>query len=186
MRNTLFILIAVTAMVGMNVPAQAEVKSLTVQVDGLACPFCAYGLEKKLKKVEGVEALNIDINTGEVVLSVAAGTRLIAVSGAKEQASVGLIAQVQKAVEDGGFTPRAFAVTLAGTVTSQSGEMRIELSGTGESLLLEESDGQGELQKVAGRRPVQIVGILHPEEAPLRLTLKSSIAADSVAVVIEE
>ena len=29
---------------------QAQVESLTVTVDGLACPFCAYGIEKKLKK----------------------------------------------------------------------------------------------------------------------------------------
>ena len=84
MRNILFILTAVTLMAGMSLPAQADVKSLTVKVDGLACPFCAYGLEKKLKKVEGVEQLNIDINIGEVVLNVASGTRLAAASGTEE------------------------------------------------------------------------------------------------------
>lgn len=39
---------------------------VTVRVDGLSCPFCAYGLEKKLKKMEGVEDFVIDIEGGKV------------------------------------------------------------------------------------------------------------------------
>ena len=120
---------------GMSLPAQADVQSLTVKVDGLACPFCAYGLEKKLKKVEEVEKLNIDINTGEVVLNVAAGTRLTAAAGTEEEASEGLVAQVQKAVEEGGFTPRALGAIVEGEI-AQNGKTRLTLSGTGESLVL--------------------------------------------------
>jgi len=30
-----------------------------VQVDGLSCPFCAYGLEKKLRRVDNVAELEI-------------------------------------------------------------------------------------------------------------------------------
>jgi len=33
-------------------------------VDGLACPFCAYGLEKKMKKLEGIKNLSVDLNNG--------------------------------------------------------------------------------------------------------------------------
>lgn len=40
-----------------------------IQVDGLACPFCAYGLEKKLKKLQGVQEVNISIKGGYVTLS---------------------------------------------------------------------------------------------------------------------
>ncbi len=40
---------------------QAQVTSLTVSVDGLACPFCAYGVEKKLKRVEGVKSIDVRI-----------------------------------------------------------------------------------------------------------------------------
>jgi copper ion binding protein len=48
--------------------AAEQTQKVTVQVDGLACPFCAYGLEKKLKKIEGVERLEIKMNDGEVIL----------------------------------------------------------------------------------------------------------------------
>lgn len=39
---------------------------VTVRVDGLSCPFCAYGLEKKIKNMEGVEDLTIYVERGRV------------------------------------------------------------------------------------------------------------------------
>lgn len=41
-----------------------------LQVDGLACPFCAYGIEKKLNNSEGVESMDIRINEGVVLVTV--------------------------------------------------------------------------------------------------------------------
>ncbi len=43
---------------------------IKVWVDGLACPFCAYGLEKKIKKIDGAKDLFIEINEGYVTFSV--------------------------------------------------------------------------------------------------------------------
>lgn len=34
----------------------------SMRVDGLACPYCAYGIEKKLKQIEGVDAESIDVD----------------------------------------------------------------------------------------------------------------------------
>lgn len=44
--------------------AEGNHKYVKLQVDGLACPFCAYGLEKKLKNIPGVQNLHIDIQKG--------------------------------------------------------------------------------------------------------------------------
>lgn len=41
-----------------------------LQVDGLACPFCAYGVEKKLNETQGVESIDIRINEGVVLVAV--------------------------------------------------------------------------------------------------------------------
>ena len=35
-----------------------------MRVDGLACPYCAYGIERKLKKIEGVEQIDVDLDNG--------------------------------------------------------------------------------------------------------------------------
>lgn len=40
-----------------------------IGVNGLTCPFCSYGLQKKLKKVEGVESVCINLEKGEAVVT---------------------------------------------------------------------------------------------------------------------
>ncbi len=64
-------------------------------VDGLACPFCAYGIEKQLLRIEGVEALEVDLESGVVVMTVRDGAALDE-------------SRVRAAVEAAGFTLRSF------------------------------------------------------------------------------
>ncbi len=47
-----------------------------MRVDGLACPYCAYGIEKKLNKIDGVESLEVDLNKGLVTVNVREGVEL--------------------------------------------------------------------------------------------------------------
>ncbi|MFQ5787471.1 MAG: hypothetical protein ACE5H1_05770, partial [Thermodesulfobacteriota bacterium] len=42
--------------------SSAEPAKVQVKLDGLVCTFCAYNLEKKLKRVEAVEDLKILVN----------------------------------------------------------------------------------------------------------------------------
>jgi len=67
-----------------------------LKVDGLACPFCAYGIEKQLTRTDGVKDIDIDINAGTVTVTMADGAKMT-----KDQAS--------RIVEDAGFTLRDFA-----------------------------------------------------------------------------
>ena len=90
----------------------AQVHEATIKVDGLSCPFCAYGLEKKLKKVEGVEKLEIKVDEGIAKITVKKGKSL-AISG------------VEKAVKDGGFTPREISITVTGKLNEQNEQMWI-------------------------------------------------------------
>ncbi|ODS31751.1 MAG: hypothetical protein SCARUB_03148 [Candidatus Scalindua rubra] len=39
--------------------ASGEAAKVQVKLDGLVCTFCAYNLEKKLKRIEAVEDLKI-------------------------------------------------------------------------------------------------------------------------------
>ncbi len=40
-----------------------------LHVDGLACPFCAYGIEKKLGALEGVAHIETNIKDGTVIVT---------------------------------------------------------------------------------------------------------------------
>lgn len=56
--------------------ANAQTDAFTLRVEGLGCPFCAYGLEKKFRDVEGIKALNIDIQTGKMLFNVPAANKM--------------------------------------------------------------------------------------------------------------
>ncbi len=66
-----------------------------LQVDGLACPFCSYGIEKQLSSLEGVASVVVDIEKGSVVVTM------------QESASLDE-KQARQAVKDAGFTLRSF------------------------------------------------------------------------------
>lgn len=44
-------------------------------VHGLSCPFCAYGLEKKLRKIEGLDSVSVEFKTGKVLLLLQDGSK---------------------------------------------------------------------------------------------------------------
>lgn len=55
-------------------PAWAE--EYRVHVNGLSCPFCAYGIEKKLGQIKGVEKVETDIAAGSVTVTTDEGALL--------------------------------------------------------------------------------------------------------------
>jgi periplasmic mercuric ion binding protein len=69
MKNIISILFTLILLVGLqsNVYGQAtsDRDFFEVQVDGLGCPFCAYGLEKKFKEFKGIKNIKIDMETGD-------------------------------------------------------------------------------------------------------------------------
>lgn len=75
----------------------ASAAEFTLRVDGMACPFCAFGIEKKLLKVPGVEELNILMDEGKIVLTLAAGAELD-------------VPALHKAVRNAGFTLHSLLV----------------------------------------------------------------------------
>ncbi len=66
-----------------------------LQVDGLACPFCAYGIEKQLTSLQGVQDVVVDLNAGAVEVTMIDGASL------SETAA-------NQAVKDAGFTLKGF------------------------------------------------------------------------------
>ncbi|MFQ5535795.1 MAG: heavy-metal-associated domain-containing protein, partial [Sphingomonadales bacterium] len=66
-----------------------------LKVDGLACPFCAYGIEKELSRLDGVESAKTDIKSGTVIVTMSPGATL-------DEAAA------KRAVKAAGFTMRGF------------------------------------------------------------------------------
>ncbi len=50
---------------------RAEILYSELRINGLVCPFCAFGIEKKLRNVEGVERVTVLLDEGVVQLGFA-------------------------------------------------------------------------------------------------------------------
>lgn len=84
-------------------PAFADT-TYAMRVDGLACPYCAYGIEKKLKQIQGVDAesIDIDLKSGVVRVTTADGVQLT------EE-------RMKRLFNDAGFTFRGMEVSQSGS-----------------------------------------------------------------------
>lgn len=70
----------------------ASAPVVEIEVRGLTCPFCVYGLSKNLGKAPGVVKADVDLEVGRARLELAPG-----------QAPD--IEQYKKIIKDAGFTP---------------------------------------------------------------------------------
>lgn len=87
---------AAAMLIALACPVAAEEPAVyELQADGLACPFCAYGIEKQLGKLEGVEAVETDVKSGTVTITMEEGATLDE-------------ADAERAVDRAGFTMRDF------------------------------------------------------------------------------
>ncbi|MDT8408800.1 MAG: heavy-metal-associated domain-containing protein [Wenzhouxiangellaceae bacterium] len=81
----------------LSVAALAADNQYLLGVDGLACPFCAYGIEKRLNKIDGVTEIYVDVADSVVRVTLQEGKTL-----SEEQA--------RQAVNEAGFTLRSYSV----------------------------------------------------------------------------
>ena len=66
MRAASFVALTVCVLVPLS--SRAELLEAELEVNGMACPFCAFGIEKKLRAVEGVQDLTIFLDEGRIEL----------------------------------------------------------------------------------------------------------------------
>jgi len=148
-------------LIGFNLttaPTRAQVEKVVVRVDGMSCPFCAYGLEKKMKKVKGAEEVVININDGSAELT------------GKTDQQLSLDA-LKPAVRDAGFTPREITITVSGRLTADSQGVFLNLPNDGMRFALFGSDDFQAFAKshTDTTQKVRIVGVLEQLETDNKL-----------------
>lgn len=73
MKQRIIVFLLLLASTSLVMAAETNV---SIRVDGLACPYCAYGIEKKLKTIDGVSDIKVDLEAGLVTLNTADGVSL--------------------------------------------------------------------------------------------------------------
>lgn len=148
------------------------IEEIRIHVDGLACPFCAFNIEKRLVQLEGVsgsDKIDVDVPGGVVSLDWEAGVPFDP-------------EDVNEQVRRAGFTPN---------------EIKMVASGTGES---PGGDGPGHLHLfVGGDKPVVVLAgeagqhealesKLADSEKPVGVRVEGTVRQkdDSWGLVLEE
>lgn len=65
-----------TAVAVLAAPPAAADEVYRLKVAGLACPFCAYGIEKELAGLDGVAGVETEIEQGAVIVTTRDDARL--------------------------------------------------------------------------------------------------------------
>ncbi|MBI2118481.1 MAG: heavy-metal-associated domain-containing protein [Elusimicrobia bacterium] len=103
----------------------ADSKLIKINVKGLTCPFCAYGLEKRLQET-GADNVKINVDKGQAQISY---TKQNAID----------FNQLKEAVKKGGFTPGTIEMNAKGSLNQKDGRWTFKLADS-EDLFLVKKD----------------------------------------------
>lgn len=99
---------------GTNLPLRAAgLMAVDQTIFGMDCAPCAYGVERGLKALPGVQQVAVSLNQGKAVLQFA------------PDSPVGL-ADIRETIRKNGFTPREATVRVAGRLARVGGELRLQ------------------------------------------------------------
>lgn len=134
---------------------------------GMDCAPCAYGMEKGLKKLEGVKTVKVSLNKGNAVIEFAADNKLV-------------LADIRRVVRDGGFTPKEAVVKISGTLQREGEELRLRVGDTHYALKPSEEakDVWQRLQETAVGATVTVVGDTpaeHDDQIRVRKVTQSEV-----------
>ena len=150
-------------------PGPAAVEQVSVRVDGVACPFCAYNIEKRVKTLEGVE------REAQIVTSLENGTATF-----PWKPGVAFDpAAVRKAIREAGFTPRDLTVTVTGVIevsSDRDAQTMLELVDEDAKLTVLVTPGARADQRASWDQ-MRALGLL--QAAKLRVRVEGEVRADS-------
>ncbi len=141
----------------------AHAGDVVLRVDGLVCPFCAYGVEKKLLRVPAVSGMDILLEEGRIILRLREGERLDGEA-------------LHRAVDEAGFTLRKILV--------ENAEGTLSRNGAGD-VLFESADPLATLRVRAG--PDTALPGAEPARGPLRVEVTGELrelAAEPALLVV--
>jgi len=160
-------------------PSFAEINNVEMQVDGMTCPFCVYGIEKKLEALGEVKDASSNLKTGIVDIKLEGNGPLD-------------IERLNEAIRESGFTPGKIKIKATGEVTKYKLEGKenpaLKVTGTDQVFLLtsapdhdkEEFLSEKKLNEVekateGGKKEITITGYIHshPEGVPPALSVES-------------
>lgn len=162
-------LVLVLLLIGSSASAKEITKGATpsqnkihIRTDGLACYFCAYGLERFFKKTERIASFDMNMKEGIVEVGLIQGKPLVSARDFNQY------------VHDAGFTPRWIRAELVGRFAREGDALVFLVAETAEKLPLEDGVSVRELPAEAFKITVRLTArVLEHDKAPFALEFES-------------
>ena len=103
--------------VASSLTAHAEYEQVNLTVFGMDCAPCAHAIHVSMKGIQGVNTVDVDLNTGLVTIKLNPGNSAA-------------MRQFNEAVEKNGFTHKDADIVVRGTLTGTVSAPVLEVSGT--------------------------------------------------------
>lgn len=145
--------------------AKKSVNKFLIRADGLACYFCAYGLERYFKKAGTVAAFDIHMKEGIVEATLIKGESILSVE------------TLSRYIYDAGFTFRSIKAVLVGRVEEKEGRFFFRVTDTGDVLPVKKNSALKAVlkdQKLADREIQIIAAADKVKDAPMVLAIEKA------------
>jgi cation transport ATPase len=139
-------LIIVVAVFG-TISSNAQITKVDQEVFGMDCAPCAYGLERGLKKMDGIEKVRVSLNDGKAYLDLTANNSLS-------------LKQIQEEVKQNGFSAKNAEVVLEGQLIKEDNTLKIRVKN--EEYYLTSNTEQSLVNSLQPKR-VKVRGIVQDE-----------------------
>jgi cation transport ATPase len=103
--------------------AHAEYTQVDMTVFGMDCAPCAHAIHVSMKGIQGVNKVDVDLNTGLVAIQLAPG-------------NAAAMQQFNQAVEKNGFTHKDAKIVARGRITGTVSSPVLEVTGTNDKYAL--------------------------------------------------
>jgi cation transport ATPase len=129
-----------------SVAAHAEYEQVNLTVFGMDCAPCAHAIHVSMKGIQGVNTVDVDLNTGLVTIKLAPGN----------SASM---RQFNQAVERNGFTHKDAVIVARGKLTGTASAPFFEVGGTQDRFALVPAATNVDIAALLGKT-VTVTGVL--------------------------
>jgi len=126
--------------------AHAEYEQVNLTVFGMDCAPCAHAIHVSMKGIQGVNTVDVDLNTGLVAIKLTPGN----------SASM---RQFNEAVEKNGFTHKDADIVVRGRLTGTANAPVLEVSGTQDRYALSPVASSLDMASLIGKT-VTVTGVL--------------------------
>jgi copper chaperone CopZ len=137
---------------------------------GMDCAPCAYGIERSLKKLPGVEQVHVSLNEGKASLRFKPGAEVT-------------LQDIRNRIVDGGFTPKSAKIRAVGTVAVQGEQIHLSSGPRATFILRADTSDSNVLRDVQSGSSVEITGVVRekPGDPPALIVDSLKLAERSTS-----